>query len=410
MNPTKLFSVISKHAENKLYKIPNKIFKNKSELKNILIYPEFHEEKQLAEFLNKLAWYLPNYGEYKIEIIAKGFDVKNTLYKIPDHQYKFLDEELLSHLKIRDSKENISSLTTDLILVWDKKEMKKLPFKLVAISKIVDPNFYSHTESSNFRELFFETLNKEQTTDLQSLYKRNFTNLLKENNKNRVTVFATGPSIDKAFNMDFENSFNIICNSIVKNDRLLEQIKPRIITFGDPVYHFSSNKYSTIFRNHVLKTVEKYNSYVVVPETAAPLLLRHYPELENYIIGVPKGNGINFPTMDKFYVNYSSNILTLFMLPFAASISDRIDIIGVDGREKKEKNFWKHSSSVQFDELTGTIEQAHPSFFRDRLYTEYYKRHVKYLGDIINFGEEKGKSFKTLTKSNISLLNNRREK
>ena len=125
-------------------------------------------------------------------------------------------------------------------------------------------------------------------------------------------------------------------------------------------------------------------------------------------IGIPtRKRDFNFPTCDNFYVKASDNILTLFMLPIASAVAEKIQIIGSDGRQKNENYFWKHSSSAQFDELMQTVFDTHPSFFRDRVYTNYYEVHCKILNNLIEYGESLGKNYISLTQSYIPALEKR---
>lgn len=95
------------------------------------------------------------------------------------------------------------------------------------------------------------------------------------------------------------------------------------------------------------------------------------------------------------------------MLPLASSISNKIGIIGADGRKEDEKYFWKHSSSAQYDDKMDGVFTTHPSFFRDRDYVDYYSSHCHFLKELIEYGESKGKSYFSVTPSYIPALKER---
>ena len=288
-----------------------------------------------------------------------------------------------------------------LFLKWDI-------LKNIHKTKIVDPNFYSLVEVSNWNSLLFSTYSAIKKEELLQLYKDNFTRMeLKYKRFTKSSIFLSGPSISKYKDFDFSDSVNIICNSLVKDKELMSYVKPDILVFADPVFHFSHNEYAQKFREDMLVAVKEYDCFIVVPEFNAPLLLEHYPWLEKNIIALPFKNNINFPTISNFFVKGTDNILTLFMIPFASALTDKIYIIGADGRKKDETYFWKHNDDVQYSGLMQKAFDAHPSFFRDRNYKKYYDNHCNILEQIIEHGEKNKKSYFSLTKSYIPSLENR---
>jgi hypothetical protein len=101
--------------------------------------------------------------------------------------------------------------------------------------------------------------------------------------------------------------------------------------------------------------------------------------------------------------------MTLFMLPIAMSLTSDVRIVGADGRKESSSYFWEHSDSAQYeDELMSTVAETHPSFFRDRVYEDYYQQHVDTLTEMIEYGERDGIGFVNLTNSYIPCLAERR--
>jgi hypothetical protein len=134
-----------------------------------------------------------------------------------------------------------------------------------------------------------------------------------------------------------------------------------------------------------------------------------FPEIANRIIGIPSRSEsqFHFPSPEELWVRGTANIMTLSMLPVASSLADHIHVFGADGREENESYFWEHSSIAQYDGLMNSAVQTHPSFFRDRLYTDYYERHIERLRELIEFGEAHGKQYDSLTPSQIPILHER---
>ncbi|MFW6312190.1 MAG: hypothetical protein ACOC1K_08165, partial [Nanoarchaeota archaeon] len=379
---------------------------------DILVYPVFKNKNTLMKFLNKIIWYLPEtkFSNFKVHIFINEFDFNINQVNIDlEGQYNYINNiNKIGNIEI-SRKENMGKLAnqSDLILIYDFNYIENIKLRTnLSKSVIVDEDYYSTIEASNFCRVFDKTLSKKSKEKLYDLSSQNFSKL-KKKNKEKSYVFCTGPSIEKAYNYDFNDGFNVICNSIVKNDELMDHIQPDLLTFADPVFHFGPSRYAERFRKMMIEAVRKYDLFVAVPDGKASLLLAHYPELENRIIITRKADSFNFPKVDNIRIRGTSNILTLFMLPFASSLSNEIYLIGCDGREEGEDYFWEHNPEVQFEGLKETAFKTHPSFFRDRIYTDYYKQHCETLENLLEYGGKKGKEYYSLTESYIPALKRR---
>jgi len=396
---------------NFLYKGFRKVFKfltrhNNTQVKNIATYPAISDKFKLIEIANKLAWAFPKKNGLNIKILVDkpllGFEL-NNVKEIP-YQRNYLITDM-SHIELVSKVNDF-----DLILFIDAKALLKKPW-WVHKSEIIDKCYFSTTEGGFLQYGFSQTLSTKEINNLKQLGKTNFEQMIEQNkHKSKSYCFVTGPSFDRYNEFEFEpDAFKVICNSTVKNDEFLEYIGgPDILTFADPVFHFSPSEYSAVFRDEVLKVYRKYKPYIIVPFNAVALLLAHYPELEERIIGMDaKKDVFNFPTSERLWVRGSANILTLYMLPVASAVCDEVFVIGADGRNPDEKYFWKHSSSAQFDDLMNTVFETHPSFFRDRDYKDYYEEHCEFLEKLLQYGEAKGKTYYSLTNSYIPAFKKR---
>jgi len=375
------------------------------QIKSIVISPKITNSNELIDMANRVAWAFPYKEDLCIEIEVSNellsFDF-SKVNKVPN-QRNYLDNNL-SHISLVKDHNH----SADLILYTKASELlKSNPFKLYK-TNILDKNYFSTVEGTLLQNGYSGTISKKDKLNLEKQSIINYTKMLEQNkHKNKAYCFVTGPSFDRYKEFDYEeDAFKVICNSTVKNDDFLEYIGgPDILTFADPVFHFSPNEYSALFRDEVLKVYRRYKPYIIVPFNTVSLILAHYPELKDRIIGVQtKQDEFHFPTSDQLWVKSSANILTLYMLPIASSVSKKIYILGADGRNPDEKYFWKHSSSAQFDDLMQTVFETHPSFFRDRDYQDYYEEHCQFLNDLIEFGEQKGKKYLSLVPSYIPVL------
>ena len=396
---------------NFLYKAFRKILKivtrfEKKQVKSIATYPKIKDKNELIEIVNKLSWAFPKKDGLSINILVDdslvGFDF--SLVQDVPHQRNYLHVDI-SHINFVTSLDDF-----DLVLFTDAKAVLAKPW-WIHKSDMLDKWYFSTVEGGLLQHGFSKTLSESQIREIEELSTTNYTEMTNLNkHKSKSYCFVTGPSFDRYKEFHFEpDSFKVICNSTVKNDEFLEYIgSPDLLVFADPVFHFSPSEYSAVFRDEVLKVHEKYKPYIIVPFDTVGLLLAHYPQLKDRIIGMKgKKDPFNFPTPQNLWIKSSANILTLYMLPMASSIADEINIIGADGRNPDEKYFWQHSKSAQFGDLMNTVFETQPSFFRDRDYKDYYEEHCNFLNDLIEHGEGKGKKYFSLTKSYIPALKNR---
>jgi len=386
------------------------LFNRKPErlVQNAVYHPIVKNKQTLVDMTNRAAWYFTSSPisnvQVQIPVYEKLLKLDYQSLTPPQSQRGYLKK--INNIKLVDHKQ-ISFSKADIILIANIKSLfNPRVWPYYRKTKIVDPNYYSTIESRTYQEIYIQTVNKTNREKLFRLSQDNYQELLNRVFKYSIGyVFGTGPSLDHAYDFDYSNGFCIVCNSIVKNKSLLNHIKPQLLVFADPVFHFSPCLYAAEFRRMMVEVVDQFNCFIMLPDYCVPLLLAHYPQLKTKVIGMPKrGKKYNFPNLTDFYVRGSKNILTSLMLPVVSSVADEIYIIGSDGRKTGEQYFWQHSVSSQFSDLMQTAFETHPSFFRDRIYDEYYNEHCKFLEGLVLYGESLGKKYYSLTHSYIPAL------
>lgn len=376
--------------------IANRVLANNAGyFENICFYPAVLSKDKLKELIDRIIWYVPYSRDNSSKVMLA---TSICGYEIPDNV------NIVNSDKLQEA-----VYYADIVMVWDKNCLKETLIKENK-SKVycIDETFYSTIECENYRRMYYHCIKDDILKKMSGDYKRNFQAMCKDNkDKKKAYVFGTGPSIDLAYSFDYSGGFNIICNSIVKNQELLDYIKPDLLVFADPVFHFSPCEYSQRFRQDAINVIKKFGCYVIIPDYTVPLIMAHYPELKDRIIGMPVLNNFNFPDESNFYVRGSYNILTMFMLPVASAIAEHIYILGCDGRQKTETYFWHHNQNTQYTDLMKTVFEMHPSFFRDRVYEDYYEEHCSFLSELIEYGEGLGKKYYSVTPSYIPALSAR---
>lgn len=224
-------------------------------------------------------------------------------------------------------------------------------------------------------------------------------------------ALATGPTARLVVGESLSSEVRIVCNSAVRDLDLLRAVKPNIICFVDPVFHYGPSRYASAFRRDLLRAVQETDAVLVTFDLWAGLLLAHQPELADRLVALRplKGRPVwHWPTRERMTVRMTGNVLTNAMLPIAFALSDRVEIAGCDGRQTTDNYFWRHNPRTQYsDELMTTAFDAHPAFFRDRNYADYYDGHCKELEEFLATAEAAGKVAVGVTPSHIPALRRR---
>lgn len=409
--------------------------------KHVVYYPTVKNISTLAELINRISWYIPKSVISKVEVyIVVDKQLLNTdinSLSTPEFQENYIGHSNNIHLIAN----NVVELSkADVIMLWNKNSMfHPRVLRHLTRVKVADPWFYHAVEANVSARLYYQAIDKQKKESLMELSKGNFQALLdKLNGVKKAYLFGTGPSLGKAQKFDYDDGFRVICNTIVKNRELLHHIKPQLLVFTDSAFHFGPSLYSAEFRSNVMEAIEEFQCYIMVPEHHVPLMLAHYPRLENNIIGMPapgvwdmslrdiigmilrhptkmplpdkipgQKEKFNFPTRERYYVRPSSSVLPSFMIAVASSVCKNIFIIGADGRKPSENYYWTHNTSAQYSDLMQTLFYTHPSIFRDALYADQYNEHCEFFEGILKYGESLGKKYYSLTPSYIPALEKR---
>lgn len=367
-------------------------------IRSIRLAPAFKNDSEAADLVNRCRWYLHGTGAH---VIVEG---SFPLESLPVSQPRYAN----TSVSIVSSREPSDG---DCVAYW-RVSGARLAGVWGREAYIVDPQFHLHTESTEWLRLRGNCTSAERSNELDATSRRTFKRFLHEcRDKEEAFLFTTGPSLDAARHMQYpDTALRIVCNSMVKNQALLDHIRPDVVTFADDVFHFGPSLYAATFRDDLLATLERHpHCYACVPLYAMDLMLAHLPQLADRIIGVPFTNSQNWSVLssENFGVRSTGNILTFLMLPVATAVCKRIAIVGADGRKDDEDYFWKHSDRNQFGDLMWSVFECHPSFFTDNDYRSYYRTHCEDLESQISWLETTGHSVRALTASHIPALHRR---
>lgn len=389
----------------------------------LLMWPTFASQEELSDHWIRMLWYLaPMLGDIEEIVVPVAYPGlrpgKTPSYLDPSlialqgmfkRVVRFVESPDASDLKAHAQR-------CDALLAWrsessSSRAITRVPVSTNGSKRTVNIYHVDHLQDRRADTAYLhisEEMNPRAREELLESREK-FAKMLSSRDWGNIGyVFGTGPSLSAAANEhDFSDGTPIVCNSMVRNKALMSRLCPPIVTVADPIFHAGPSKYAAEFRTHLARVMHEYGSWLVVPWRDYRIYMAHMDaELRERIVGVPFVNA-QTPNVDlrrRFEVSSTSNILTLFMLPLAATLFREVRVMGCDGRPLNENNyFWKHDPANQIVERMDDIKRAHPSFFNIS-YDDYYATHCTTLQKWIESAEASGVQVVNLTPSYIPAL------
>lgn len=362
----------------------------------LMLRPRIRSSTELSDLAARVNWYLPDVRVPVVIDRAPGTEVA-------PEDAPWMEPELVRQPDWLDAAPNgRSHVVFHRVGPWAAVNV----LRLGRASMIAAPTFYSLADLGwMWLRWHFATMpSRSSATALERLFSLG-------GKGTSALVLATGPSARLVVPESVSAEVRITCNSVVRDLDLLRALRPNVICFIDPVFHYGPSRYAAAFRRDLLRAVAETDALLVTTELWAGLLLTHHPELMDrlIILRMLKGKPAwHWPTPDRMTVRMSGNVLTQSMLPIAFALSDRVEIAGCDGRSSNETYYWRHNARTQYsDELMRSTFDAHPAFFRDQDYADYYDGHCQALEELLAAGEADGKQVVGLTPSHIPALRRR---
>lgn len=192
-------------------------------------------------------------------------------------------------------------------------------------------------------------------------------------------VFGTGASLAQAIDRDWSDGYRIVCNTIVRDEKLWRHIDPHFIVAGDAIYHFGLTEFARTFRADLAKRLRETDTFFVYPDLFDEVVAREFGEFENRLIPIPAGKhfDIHVDLTKLFALPALGNVLNILLLPLACTLSKNVRLWGFDGRAPGDKLFWSNSIQHSYPELMSSLQKAHPAFFAHYLPTDKPDAYVK---------------------------------
>jgi hypothetical protein len=252
--------------------------------------------------------------------------------------------------------------------------------------------------------------NGEGTAEQLGEARARFAAVAKACSAERAFLFGTGPSFDQVDLAALPPGLRIATNSMVANPGVLEKLQPEIIVASDPIFHAGPSRYAYEFRRNLVSAIERFDAKFIFPMRDVGVYTAHLPaHIQHQLIPVPLtvAGDINHRMSESLSTATTGNVMTLLLLPVAASLTKELVLGGFDGRPLEANDyFWQHSSTVQINSEMASIQQAHRAFFGID-YDDYYLTHIDVVRRYLDTLETNGYLIRCLTDSHIPALKSR---
>ena len=211
---------------------------------------------------------------------------------------------------------------------------------------------------------------------------------IQKENLSKCYIFGTGPTLGKAKDHDWSDGYRVVCNTIVKNQKLWNHIDPHFIAAGDAIYHFGHTDHAKQFRRDLAERLSESETFFMYPDLYDPIVHRELESYSDKLIPIPfnfQKKRIHEDLRKDFFLSGMGNVLPLLLLPLGCTLSKNIFLWGFDGRAPDDKLFWSNSPAECYPELIGTLKEAHPAFFDHFVPREDPFKYVRSVhGDILD--------------------------
>lgn len=388
---------------------------------SIAYFPVISDEKSLIDVLSRAAWFLSFAAVDRIHVPIASSELGSVPKRVAPgmdpgiaDRFGALEKKLEFVVATKESDLEACMSSANIILRWGKDAKPTFVSNATLARWLKGKKVWDvDPVAVRMEGSFYIEVGLHLTADKPALIHESqskFAALVQKLGRfNRAYLLATGPSVVHYRKHDFRDAMSIVCNSVILDESLMNEVEPQILVFADPIFHFGPSQYAAAFRRALLESARKHDFVICTPFKYYPLFLNAVPELADRTMGIPftKNREFNFALDEDFNLKTTANILTFLMVPLAATFSDKVGILGCDGRPLSEdKYFWGHNPKTQINDKMANIREVHPAFFAIN-YNDYYLEHCGVLEEQLRAGESAGKRFHSLAFSHIPALASR---
>ena len=197
-------------------------------------------------------------------------------------------------------------------------------------------------------------------------------------------IIGSGPDMTALETLDLaklQNTLTLYLSTSVLNEAACAACPPDIIIAVDGPSQFGPSKTGQRYRERAAQLVARYGCLILVPLQHLPSIRAHWPaEIQDYVFAVPLSRKVKLG--HRFSTNWqyepTSNVLTSFGLPCAASFTQNIQFAGVSIRPGPEKinprmQHWEHIDESLYQRHVAPMLAWHPAAGQDN--ASYLDRH-----------------------------------
>ncbi len=267
-------------------------------------------------------------------------------------------------------------------LVVDEFAQQAVGDKLDAfMAQYVKPDYAGHDRA------FFEAV-KARRPDIRS-----------------AIIIGSGPNMSSLQSLtaeDLATSLSLYLSTSVLNAQACEICPPDIIIAVDGPSQFGPSETGQRYRRRAAELVRKYKSLILVPAQHLPSIRAHWPaDIQENIFAVPLVRKVKpgHKFSEAWAYEPTSNVLTSFGLPCAASFTDNIQFAGVSIRPGPESintrmQHWSHIDEALYQRHVAPMLAAHPASGQEN--AGYLDRHHARLSQELSAYTASGFSFSHL--------------
>jgi hypothetical protein len=210
---------------------------------------------------------------------------------------------------------------------------------------------------------------------------------IKKDGFSKSYIFGTGPSLGRAETQDWSDGYRIVCNTIVRNQKLWNHIDPHFIVAGDAIYHFGHTLFARTFREDLARRMSETDTCFLYPDSFDPIVQRELKTFSDRLFPIPVSSRkqVHQDLTSSYSLPGMGNVLPLLLIPLGCTLSKNIFMWGFDGRAPDDKLFWSNSKTESYPELLDELKKAHPAFFNHYIPREDPFKYVKEVhGDILD--------------------------
>ncbi|WP_154813721.1 hypothetical protein [Hellea balneolensis] len=191
-------------------------------------------------------------------------------------------------------------------------------------------------------------------------------------NINQALIIGSGP--DMAALEDYNSNKNdttltLYLSTSVLNERACEICPPDIIIAVDGPSQFGPSETGRRYRDRAAELIRDYGSLMLVPEQHLPSVQAHWPkDIQNHIFAVPLTRVVEYghSLKNQWHYEPTSNVLTSFGLPCAASFTTSIYFAGVslsqgDDTTPSNAHHWSHIDEALYQKHVAPMLICHPA-------------------------------------------------